>query len=142
MKPCFFIFGFGYTAKFLAPKLVQLGFNVVGTTRKHINNDELSNIEFIDLNHFKIEEYLRKATHILISIPPDKEINAGLSKSNVCKEQIDKTHANSIISTCIVIFIKLIRNELPIQSWLYSAITFLKCSESFILLMSVFKAFI
>ncbi len=73
MKPCFFIFGFGYTAKFLAPNLVKLGFNVVGTTRKHINNDELSNIEFIDLNHSKIEEYLRKATHILISIPPDKE---------------------------------------------------------------------
>lgn len=34
MTPSFFIFGFGYTANRLANTLIQLGFNVVGTTRQ------------------------------------------------------------------------------------------------------------
>ena len=33
MSPYFFIFGFGYTAKALAPKLMSQGLGIVGTSR-------------------------------------------------------------------------------------------------------------
>jgi hypothetical protein len=33
MIPYFFLFGFGYTAKALAPNLITQGFKVIGTSR-------------------------------------------------------------------------------------------------------------
>ncbi|CDZ76392.1 hypothetical protein BN59_00661 [Legionella massiliensis] len=50
MRPCFFIFGFGYTAKALAPKLIAQGFKVIGTSRtpneKKQNNVDVELIDF------------------------------------------------------------------------------------------------
>lgn len=72
MNPIFFIFGFGYTATWLAQKLTSLGFEVVGTTRQE--NKKLMNhsstIRLIDFDASDIESYLSKATHLLISVPP------------------------------------------------------------------------
>lgn len=66
MSPYFLIFGFGYTAKALAPKLLSQGFTVVATSTKPAN----PNVELIDFNCLNLEEHLERATHILISIPP------------------------------------------------------------------------
>ncbi len=38
MTPSFFIFGFGYTANRVAQRLIQLGFDVIGTTRQKSND--------------------------------------------------------------------------------------------------------
>lgn len=71
MSHHFFIFGFGYTAKALAPKLIADGFKVIGTSR---TPDELAqshlDIKLIAFDSFAIESYLSLATHILICIPP------------------------------------------------------------------------
>ncbi|KTD32937.1 NAD-dependent epimerase/dehydratase [Legionella nautarum] len=71
MSPYFFIFGFGYTAQALAPKLIQQGFKVVGTSRTP-NQQERNNsdIKLIDFDCPSIENHLALATHLLISIPP------------------------------------------------------------------------
>jgi len=71
MNSCFLIFGFGYTAKALAPKLVAAGFKVIATSRspedhQHDNSD----IQVIDFNSSKVEHYLSLATHLLFCIPP------------------------------------------------------------------------
>lgn len=75
MTPCFFIFGFGYTANRIAQKLLQLGFNVVGTIRQNkktmIHSEEITLIDFETAN---IEHYLSASTHLLISIPPDAKV--------------------------------------------------------------------
>lgn len=67
----FFIFGFGYTAKNLAPELIARGFEVIGTSRM---SDKIqlnsTNLQIIDLNYQSIEENLKQASHILICIPP------------------------------------------------------------------------
>ncbi len=71
MSPYFFIFGFGYTAKALAPKLIAEKFKVIGTSRtpnkREQNNLEIKLIEFDSPN---LENYLSLATHLLICIPP------------------------------------------------------------------------
>lgn len=76
MTPSFFIFGFGYTANRLAQRLIQLGFNVVGTTRqdskKAMTHSE--KITLIDFEVADIEYYLSQSTHLLISVPPDARI--------------------------------------------------------------------
>lgn len=71
MSPCFFIFGFGYTAIELARKLITQGFQVIGTSRRpdeHKKNN--LDIKLIDFNLPGIEKYLSLATHLLICIPP------------------------------------------------------------------------
>lgn len=68
MNNLFFIFGFGYTAQFLAPKLTDLGYQIIGTKRAKPPNH--SAYTLIDFNDPKLSDYLSKATHLLISIPP------------------------------------------------------------------------
>jgi nucleoside-diphosphate-sugar epimerase len=72
MHPHLLIFGFGYTAQFLAQKASKINIQVTATTR---NKDALGyNREFdCELIHFSekdIEQALAKASHILISTPP------------------------------------------------------------------------
>lgn len=76
MKNCFFIFGFGYTAKELAPKLIAQGFKVIGTSRKPDEQkyDHLG-IKLIDFYSADIESDLSPATHLLICIPPTPILN-------------------------------------------------------------------
>lgn len=67
----FFIFGFGYTAKNLAPELIARGFDVIGTSRTPDKIESKSaNLKIIDINYQNVEENLNQATHILICIPP------------------------------------------------------------------------
>lgn len=71
MSSCFFIFGFGYTAKALAPRLIERGFKLIGTSRapgEKKQND--LDIKLIDFDSPDIQSYLALATHILICIPP------------------------------------------------------------------------
>ncbi|MCW8408870.1 SDR family oxidoreductase [Legionella sp. PATHC035] len=73
MTPSFFIFGFGYTANRLAQRLIQLGFNVVGTTR-HAPQKAMTHpakITLIDFQAADLEYYLSQSTHLLMSVPPD-----------------------------------------------------------------------
>ncbi len=72
MRPHLLIFGFGYTARFLAQKAREINIHVTATTR---NNEVLGyNREFdCELIHFSeknIEQALATASHILISTPP------------------------------------------------------------------------
>jgi nucleoside-diphosphate-sugar epimerase len=70
MPPCFFIFGFGYTANFLAQKLIAQNIPVIGTTRKARNHPQ---VKLINFNEHEVARYLPSATHILISTPPNAE---------------------------------------------------------------------
>ena len=72
MRPHLLIFGFGYTAQFLAQKAREINIQITATTR---DNDALGyNHEFdCELIHFSeksIEQTLATASHILISAPP------------------------------------------------------------------------
>lgn len=61
-----FCFGYGYVAKFLSKKLLNLGWKVSGTSRsKNIQDVILFNYEKVS------QDLLKSATHVLISIPPD-----------------------------------------------------------------------
>lgn len=75
MNPYFFIFGFGYTAQYLAPKISKLGFDIIGTTRKPDGISTMTSSIYHRINFFdpEIENHLAKATHILLSIPPSDE---------------------------------------------------------------------
>ncbi len=72
----FFIFGFGYTAQFLAPELSQLGFSISGTTRQpgKIKQGDRQAYNLIDFFDPKLESQLERATHILITIPPIESV--------------------------------------------------------------------
>lgn len=71
MNPCCLIFGFGYTAKALAPKLIAQGFKIIGTSRTPDKAEQKkSDIKLIELDDSNIENYLSLATHLLICIPP------------------------------------------------------------------------
>lgn len=71
MSPYFFIFGFGYTGKALAPKLLAQGFKVIGTSRTPDKQQpENLDIKLIDFDNPSIENHLKLATHLLICIPP------------------------------------------------------------------------
>ncbi|QDP72093.1 SDR family oxidoreductase [Legionella israelensis] len=75
MKPSFFIFGFGYTARALAQKLVLQDIKVVGTTRQHSKKiTHPTAITLIDFEAQDIEFYLSQCTHVLISIPPIQNV--------------------------------------------------------------------
>ncbi|STX50195.1 oxidoreductase (NAD-dependent epimerase/dehydratase) [Legionella busanensis] len=70
---CYFIFGFGYTAKFLAKELIKRNFKVIGTTRdkqKFLTYDTQPNYSLINYQFDEVSAYLKEATHLLISIPP------------------------------------------------------------------------
>jgi len=76
MWPHLLIFGFGYTAHFLAQKAREINIQVTATTR---DNDALGhNREFdCELIHFSkksIEHALATASHILISTPPKHDL--------------------------------------------------------------------
>lgn len=72
MRPHLLIFGFGYTAHFLAKKAQEINIQITATTR---DNDALGyNHEFdCELIHFSeksIEQALATTSHILICTPP------------------------------------------------------------------------
>ncbi|WP_131782151.1 SDR family oxidoreductase [Legionella gresilensis] len=70
---CYFIFGFGYTAKFLAKDLMNRGCKVIGTTRdkqKLLTLPKQPNYFLINYQFDEVSAYLKEATHLLISIPP------------------------------------------------------------------------
>ncbi len=76
MIPYFFIFGFGYTAKALAPKLIEQGFKVIGTSRAPDDHEQNNlDIKLIDFNSANMEKYLNLATHIMICIPPTSTVS-------------------------------------------------------------------
>ncbi|KTC91115.1 SDR family oxidoreductase [Fluoribacter dumoffii] len=76
LNPCFFIFGFGYTAEALAKELLQLNYQVIGTTRdkKKILSHTSADYMLIDFHDPGIARLLSRATHLLISVPPLAEI--------------------------------------------------------------------
>lgn len=75
MNPYFFIFGFGYTAKALTPKLIAQGFKVIGTSRTPEQKQNNLDIKIIKFDSTEIEYHLSLATHLLISIPPTSTLS-------------------------------------------------------------------
>ncbi len=74
MRPNILIFGFGYTAKFLAKKLAANNFAIIGTTRnpEKQQQDQLQDYQLIGFDRPAVTQSLRTATHILVSTPPDR----------------------------------------------------------------------
>lgn len=71
MSPCFFIFGFGYTARALSHHLISQGFSVVGTSStRDIQEQPSLAPKIIDFNSDDVAHYIRLATHLLVCIPP------------------------------------------------------------------------
>ena len=71
MTTYFLIFGFGYTARAFATKLISEGFSVVGTKRTpYESSGDIPGLELIDFESSNLEEYVRLSNHILVSIPP------------------------------------------------------------------------
>lgn len=75
MHPKIMIFGFGYTANFLAKELAALDFHVVGTSRNQelLGLNSKHSYELINFTRMDIEKNLSTATHILVSTPPSAE---------------------------------------------------------------------
>ena len=76
MPPHLLIFGFGYTAHFLAKKMQELNTHVTATTR-HIDAlgyDSQFDCEVIHFSEKSIEHALATTTHILISTPPTPDL--------------------------------------------------------------------
>lgn len=71
-QPKIVIFGFGYTAEFLAKKLALLNFYVTGTTRdkNKTGRNNKTGYELVNFAGSDVEKSLQSATHILISTPP------------------------------------------------------------------------
>jgi nucleoside-diphosphate-sugar epimerase len=71
MSPYFFIFGFGYTAKALASKLIANDFKVIGTSRTPDKQEQNNlGVKLIDFDSPTMKNHLSLATHLLICIPP------------------------------------------------------------------------
>lgn len=72
MRPKMLIFGFGYTAAFLAKKLADMDFHITGTSRTpdSFSQDIEKGYDLINFTKIDVEKCLRSATHILISAPP------------------------------------------------------------------------
>ena len=92
MRPHLLIFGFGYTAHFLAQKAREINIQITATTR---NNDALGyNHEFdCELIHFSeksIEQTLAASSHILIGTPPTHDLGDPVlvNFSNLLKKYI------------------------------------------------------
>ena len=75
MHPKMLIFGFGYTAHFLAKRLAALDFHVVGTSRNQdfLGQHNEKGYELINFTKSDIEKSLSTATHILVSTPPSTD---------------------------------------------------------------------
>lgn len=75
MLPHLLIFGFGYTAHFLAKKMRQTNFSVTVTTRNTeiLGYDSQCDCEVILFSQQSVEKALATASHILISTPPTLE---------------------------------------------------------------------
>lgn len=93
MQPHLLIFGFGYTAHFLAQKARKINIQVTATTR---DKDALGyNHEFdCELIHFSeksIAQALARASHILISTPPTDNLGDPVlgNFSNLLKKHTD-----------------------------------------------------
>ena len=75
MEKYCFIFGYGYTASYLAARLAEQGFKIVGTSRDPNQSAYKTNghSQLINFYHKdEINSSLRQASHLLISIPPNK----------------------------------------------------------------------
>jgi len=73
MHPKILIFGFGYTARFVAKKLATLNFQITGTSRNQaLHGQHSEGYELIDFSRTDIEKSLHSATHILVSTPPSE----------------------------------------------------------------------
>jgi nucleoside-diphosphate-sugar epimerase len=72
MKTCFFIFGLGYTASFLAQELVRLDVPVIGTSRDKNKMITPVHVSLIDFSSHEVEIFLKQASHVLVTIPPSK----------------------------------------------------------------------
>lgn len=72
MHPHLLIFGFGYTAHFLAKKAHEINMSVTATTRNHdaLGHDRNTHCEVIHFSDKSVEQALTTASHILISTPP------------------------------------------------------------------------
>lgn len=75
MHPHLLIFGFGYTAHFLAKKAAKMNIQVTGTTRnkEHLGYDSGTECRVIHFSEHSIDKALESATHILISTPPTQD---------------------------------------------------------------------
>jgi nucleoside-diphosphate-sugar epimerase len=75
MRPHLLIFGYGYTARFLAQKAREINIQVTATTR---DNDALGynrkyDCELIHFSEKSIKHVLATASHILVSTPPMRD---------------------------------------------------------------------
>jgi nucleoside-diphosphate-sugar epimerase len=71
----FFCFGLGYTAGFLARELAAAGWEVAGTNREGEARGDLANIKLYPFTRgapLSEPGVFHRATHILISVPPDE----------------------------------------------------------------------
>ncbi len=75
MTPHLLIFGFGYTAHFLAKKIRGMHVQVTATTRHNdkLGYDSRYDCQLIHFSEKSIEDALATASHILISTPPSRE---------------------------------------------------------------------
>jgi nucleoside-diphosphate-sugar epimerase len=76
MRPHLLIFGFGYTAHFLAQKAREINIQITATTR---DNDAVGyhrefDCELIQFSANSIEQTLATVSHILISTPPTHDL--------------------------------------------------------------------
>lgn len=78
MSRALFIFGLGYSASMLAHRLMAQGWTVAGTVRSPGKAQALTDAGIAALVHDKgkseaIADRLKRASHILSSVPPDEE---------------------------------------------------------------------
>lgn len=92
MRPTLLIFGFGYTARFLAQKARGMNICVTGTTRdkNSLGYHSEFDCELIHFSEKSIEHALATASHILISTPPKHDLGdpVWLNFSHVLKKYI------------------------------------------------------
>ena len=71
-----FIYGFGYSARFIAPRVQSRHGRVVGTSRNAATREAMlrQGVTAIDPTaHAALESELRRADHLLIAAPPDRD---------------------------------------------------------------------
>ncbi|RTK92730.1 MAG: SDR family NAD(P)-dependent oxidoreductase [Rickettsiales bacterium] len=74
MRKTVLIFGYGYTAKYIAQELIKNNYIVYGTSRKPSVNDEFDaqEIKIIKYDFESINKILSQVNYIIISVPPDE----------------------------------------------------------------------
>ena len=70
MQNTLLIFGYGYTGSYVANLISQNGWQVIGTSTRSPLRTESTNI--IPYDRGAITNVIKRASHILISIPPDE----------------------------------------------------------------------